>query len=53
MSNIKKGTWKTPFDADEKLPNKSEGLLTSCVQIKKEENVMFCMRNTIMAMKWT
>ncbi len=41
MSNIKKGTWKTPFDADEKLPNKSEGLLTSCVQIKKEENVMF------------
>ena len=41
MSNIKKGTWKTPFDADEKLPNKSEGLLTSCVQIKKEENIMF------------
>ena len=41
MSNIKKGRWKTLFNADEKLPNKSEGLLTSCVQIKKEENVMF------------
>lgn len=41
MSNLKPGTWKTPFDVDEKLPNKSEGLLTSCVQIKKEENVMY------------
>lgn len=41
MSNLKPGIWKTPFDTDEKLPNKSEGLLTSCIQIKKEENVMF------------
>ena len=41
MSNIKTGTWKSPFDVDEKLPNKSEGLLTSCVQIKKEENIKY------------
>ncbi|MCR5289312.1 MAG: AAA family ATPase [Treponema sp.] len=41
MANLKPGKWKISFNADEKLPNKSEGLMTSCVQIKKEENVMF------------
>ena len=41
MSNIKTGIWKSPFGPDEKLPVKSDGLLTSCVQIKKEENIMY------------
>lgn len=41
MSNIKTGRWKVSFSPDEKLPNKSEGLMTSCVQIKKEENIMY------------
>ncbi len=41
MANVKPGIWKMPFSPDEKLPNKSEGLMTSCVQIKKEENIMY------------
>lgn len=41
MSSRKAGKWRTPFSADEKLPNKSEGLMTSCTQIKKEENIMY------------
>jgi hypothetical protein len=41
MANTKTGTWKNPFSQDEKLPVKSDGLLTSCVQIKKEENIQY------------
>ena len=41
MSNIKPGVWHTPFKEDDRLPNKSEGLRTSCVQIKDDENLMY------------
>lgn len=41
MAHLKPGKWHTVFGEEEKMPNKAEGLQTSCVQIKDEENLMF------------
>ncbi len=41
MAHMKPGTWHLPFTDDECMPNKSEGLQTSCVQIKDEDNLMY------------
>ena len=41
MPNVKSGKWHTPFDETDTLPNKSEGKLTSCFQIKDDENLMY------------
>ena len=35
------GKWHLYFDNDEVLPNQTEGHLTSCYEIKKEENLTF------------
>ena len=41
MPHIKSGKWHLPFAQDEKMPNKGEGLLTSCVQIKDGKNLLY------------
>lgn len=44
MANLKKGKWRTPFSVEDRLPDKTEGLRTSCVQIKGEDNLMYLYR---------
>lgn len=41
MSHNKPAKWHMKFSEGETLPVNSEGLLTSCVDIKDEENIMF------------
>lgn len=41
MGHIRSATWKFVFGDSEKLPKKSEGKLTSCFQLKDEENLQF------------
>ena len=41
MSHIKSGKWKTPFSDEDRLPNKTEGLRTSCVQLKDGDNLLY------------
>ena len=41
MAHCKSIDWHICFDDDEKLPNKTEGLLTTCVQISKPENLLY------------
>ena len=41
MAHVKSGTWHMVFDKDEKLPNKKEGLQTSCYQIKDDDNLLY------------
>lgn len=41
MCHQKRGRWMTPFKDDDRLPNKTEGLRTSCVQLKDEGNLLF------------
>ncbi len=41
MANMKSGRWHLPFRDDDHLPDKSEGLRTSCVQIRNEDNLLF------------
>lgn len=37
-------TWHSCFTADDRLPNKSEGLRTSCVLISDDENLLYLYR---------
>ena len=41
MSHQKTATWRFVFVADERLPEKSEGKLTSCYQLSNEDNLLF------------
>ena len=41
MPHQKTATWRFVFDTDEKLPEKSEGKLTSCYQLSNEDNLLF------------
>lgn len=41
MGHVKGGKWRNPFNEDDRLPNKSEGLRTSCVQFKDDENLLY------------
>ncbi len=41
MAHMKPGKWHLVFTEGDKLPNKSEGLQTSCVQIKDESNLLY------------
>ena len=41
MAHMKTGKWHCHFGADEKLPTKAEGKLTSCTQLSDEDNLMF------------
>lgn len=41
MAHCKKIVWHQCFDGTEKLPIKNEGLLTTCVLIKKPENLLY------------
>jgi len=40
MAHCKKGTWKAAFNSSDRLPT-SEGLRTTCVEIKKPENLLY------------
>lgn len=41
MAHQKTATWRFVFDTDEKMPEKSEGKLTSCYQLSNEENLLY------------
>ncbi len=41
MPHKKTATWRFVFVADERLPMKSEGKLTSCYQLSNEDNLLF------------
>jgi len=41
MSHMKMGKWHNRFTESDILPEKSEGKLTSCYQLKDENNLMF------------
>lgn len=41
MAHLKSATWSFPFIDGEKLPEKSEGKMTSCYVLSKEENLLF------------
>lgn len=44
LGHSKSVTWKKVFEESEKLPERSEGKLTSCYPFKNEENLMFLYR---------
>lgn len=41
LGHRRTGEWHLFFENDETLPNQTEGHLTSCYEIKKEENLIF------------
>lgn len=41
MAHLKQATWKFVFDENERLPEKSEGKMTSCYPITKWDNLMY------------
>ncbi len=41
MAHQRPATWKFVFGSDEKLPEKSEGKLTSCYQLTNGDNLLF------------
>ena len=41
MAHQRTATWKFVFDGAEKLPEKSEGKMTSCYQLSNEDNLLF------------
>ena len=41
MAHQKTATWKFVFDDESKLPEQSEGKLTSCYQMNNEDNLLF------------
>lgn len=41
MAHQKTATWRFVFNIDEKMPEKSEGKLTSCYQLSNEENLQY------------
>ncbi len=44
LGHTKPATWKKVFEGNEKLPERSEGKLTSCYPFKNEDNLMFLYR---------
>ena len=41
MAHLKTAKWRFPFEANEKMPEKSEGKMTSCYPITKEDNILY------------
>lgn len=41
MSNMKTGKWHLVFDENDRMPEKGEGLRTSCIQIKDDKNLLY------------
>ena len=41
MPHFKHGDWHECFEEDERLPDKSEGLRTSCVEFKDQNNLLY------------
>lgn len=41
MAHQRTATWKFIFETDSKLPEQSEGKLTSCYQLSNEDNLLF------------
>lgn len=41
LGHRRPGKWHLCFDSNETLPNQAEGHLTSCYEIKREENLIF------------
>lgn len=41
MTHQRPATWRFVFESDSKMPEKSEGKLTSCYQLSDEENLLF------------
>lgn len=41
MPHQRTASWKFVFESDAKMPEKSEGKLTSCYQLKNKENLLF------------
>ncbi|TGY93602.1 hypothetical protein E5329_17735 [Petralouisia muris] len=41
MAHLKTGKWHTVFSEDERMPEKNEGLQTSCVQLKADKNLLY------------
>ena len=44
MPHCKYGNWHESFEENERLPNKSEGLHTSCVELKDQNNLLYLYR---------
>lgn len=41
MSSMKTGKWHLVFDENDRMPEKGEGLRTSCIQIKDDKNLLY------------
>lgn len=41
MSSMKTGKWHLVFDEKDRMPEKGEGLRTSCVQLKDDRNLLY------------
>ena len=41
MAHLKTGKWHTVFSENDRMPEKNEGLRTSCVQIKDDKNLLY------------
>lgn len=41
MAHLKSGKWHTVFEEGDRMPEKDEGLRTSCVQLKDEKNLLY------------
>lgn len=41
MAHLKTAKWKFPFEENEKMPEKSEGKMTSCYPLTKEDNILY------------
>ena len=41
MAHRHSATWKYVFEPDSRLPDKTEGLMTTCVQIKSDSNLLY------------
>ncbi len=41
MSSLKTGKWHLVFNENDRLPEKNEGLRTSCVQLKDDKNLLY------------
>lgn len=44
MPHCKYGNWHESFKENERLPNKSEGLHTSCIELKDQNNLLYLYR---------
>ena len=41
MAHLKTAKWRFPFEENEKMPEKSEGKMTSCYPLTKEDNILY------------